>query len=175
MYKRQELKKAVQKHSELLSACTQLQKQADERILKARVQSLRSAFYFRQAVFRMMERDRADLLGELVRPLANLKIRKSFYLPNLDNLLTYRPDQQETGEKIGEQVEEEYIYEDEAIEQRIHDNFEILLTELFRWIQQKTVFTLKEWNGYLEEKYTKRIFRNGDYYTFLVHICLKEE
>ncbi|MBU9736159.1 hypothetical protein [Diplocloster agilis] len=170
-----ELKKAVQKHSELLTACTQLQKQADERILKARVQSLRSSFDFRQAVSRMMERDRADLLGELIRPLANLKIRKSFYLPNLDHLLTYRPDQQETGEKIGEQVEETYIYEDEAIEQRIYDNFEILLSELFHWLRQKKEFTLKEWNGYLEEKYTERIFRNGDYYTFLIHICLKEE
>jgi len=36
-------------------------------------------------------------------------------------------------------------------------------------------FTLKEWNERLKEKYGEKLFCNGDYYTFLIHLSQKKE
>lgn len=41
-----ELKRALQKHSELLNSCIEMQKKADELVLKAKLRSLRTAFDF---------------------------------------------------------------------------------------------------------------------------------
>lgn len=43
-----ELKRALQKHSELLNSCIEMQKKADELVLKAKLRSLRTAFDFEE-------------------------------------------------------------------------------------------------------------------------------
>lgn len=173
-----ELKKAIQKHSELLKACTDLQIQADEMIYKARFKALRTGFDFKNALHLMQEQDNAGLLEAFIMPLLDLNRKKTFDLPMMDNLLTYKPESQETGEKIKTYEEETYIYEDEVEEARIAENYGYLLEELLKKIKglgEEESFTLKELHQSLEERFGKAVFVNADYYSFLIHMCQKKE
>ena len=35
-------------------------------------------------------------------------------------------------------------------------------------------FSLREFTDFLAEKYSEKIYKNGDYYAFLVHLCQKK-
>ena len=94
----------------------------------------------------------------------------------LDEGLSFKPKE----EKKREQVEKikntkSYVFEDELEEERISNNYEKLLGELFRQLMRKDKITLREYNAILEIKFGKEIYRNGDYYSFLVHLSQKKE
>ncbi len=170
-----QLKKAIQKHSELLKACTDLQIQADEMIYKARFKALRSGFDFKNALHLIQEADAPQLLESFIFPLLDLNRKKTFDLPMMDNLLTYRPDKEETGEKIKKYEEETYVYDDEVEDARIASNYGYLLEELLGQLRIRGTFTLKELQEQLENRFGKEVFINADYYSFLVHMCQKKE
>lgn len=171
-----ELKKAIQKHSELLSACTDLQKRADEAVMQAKLSRLRSSFDFKEVLAQIMREDRPEMLKTLVEPLFGVNTRKLFGFSVLDDMLSAPPEKGEVTEKVKNDIEiTDYVYEDELEEQRIFNNFRCLLYSLFDMLKLAESFTLKEWNERLKEKYGEKLFCNGDYYTFLIHLSQKKE
>lgn len=169
-----QLGRAIRRHSELLAACTDLQKTADEIIHKARFKALHSGFDFKRAGSLMKQADRPQLLAHFILPLMDLNRKKTFDLPMMDNLLTYRPEREEKGEKIQAHREETYSFPDEAEEQRIQDNYALLLGALFKTLQERSTFTLEEFQEILTARFGEEILKNGDYYSFLVHLCQKK-
>ena len=170
-----ELKKAIHKHSELLKACTDLQIKADEIVAKSKFNALRTSFHFENQVKRLMELDRTDLLANLAKPLLSLHVQKTFNFNSLDDLLNIKEDTVEESEQVVKQEEVTYIYEDELEDERISNNYSLIIDKLLKQLEIQEKFTLVEFNTLLQEYYGERIFRNGDYYSFLVHLCQKKE
>ena len=170
-----ELKRAIRRHSDLLSACTQLQIQADEIISNAKHSRFRSVFSFDDFLSRMVSRDNADGLEAFVKPLLDMNLHQSFNLYQLDDLLDYKPEEQEKGEKVGTGREQMYVYEDDVAEERISSNFDLFLKVLFEQLQSRGSFDLKFLNHMYEMKFTDNILKNGDYYAFIVHLSQKKE
>lgn len=169
-----ELKKSLGKHSELLNACTELQKLADEIIYKSKFSRLRRSFDFKQAMKTVMEQEDASLLAYTMLPLMNLNIKKTFSLEAIDKLLTYKAPEEEKGDEVKKaEPEEIYVYEDELEEQRIEDNYEGFLKVLFDMLLERSQFKLQELNDELIGIFGQDFMKNGDYYSFLVHLSQK--
>lgn len=172
-----ELKKAITKHSELLAACTDLQMKADEIIEGAKFAKLRRSFNFKDALRTMMDRGDSEPLATMIIPILNLNTKKQFSLNCIDRLLTARPAGEEKGEKIEEnQQEVTYIYEDELEEKRISHNYVNLIKVLLDKLSQCEPgegFDLRELNLRLAGVFGTGIYKNGDYYSMLVHMCQK--
>ncbi|MBQ9766581.1 MAG: hypothetical protein IJW37_00560 [Lachnospiraceae bacterium] len=170
-----ELKKAMANHEELLSDCMDLQMRADEMIRKYKFSRLRGAFDFRAFVAAAEEAEDMSLLAHLVEPLFMPRLRKQFMLLQTDELLALPPEAGEVAEVTGEAKEEMYRFEDEIEEERISGNYAAIVKTLFDELLKAERVTLSELNRKLEIKYFDGIFRNSDYYSFLVHICQKKE
>lgn len=176
-YLEAELKKAVNKHSELLAACTDLQIKADEIIEGAKYAKLRRSFNFKDALRTMMEDGDSTALQYMITPILSLNTKKQFSLCLIDQLLMAKPAAEEKGEKIKENKETvTYIYEDEVEEQRISHNYveiiRVLLEKLSR-CQVGEGFDLRSLNFDLAGIFDG-IYSNGDYYSMLVHMCQKK-
>lgn len=169
-----ELKRSIIKHSELLNACTDLQVKADEIINKAKFNRLRPSFDFTYVLKKLMENDRADMTEIIIKPLLKLNIKKSFYLNDIDKMLSLKEDKKEAAEKVREGVEEkDYVYEDEVEDRRIQNNYNLIIKDILNLLLEKEEFSLSVLNEYLVKKYTENILKNGDYYSLLVHMCQK--
>lgn len=169
-----QLKIAMNKHSQLLTACTELSVKADEIIRKAKLRKLRNGFDFRNLLARMIKTDDASMLTMMVEPLFDLNIRKSFNLLSIDDLLNYRPERVEKVEIVEEEEEKEIIFPDEVEEKRLNHNFGVFMRKLMDGLFEKERFTLKEFTEHLAEEYSEKIYKNNDYYAFLVHLCQKK-
>lgn len=169
-----ELKRAIRRHSDLLAACTTLQTQADELIQKAKNSRFRNVFSFDDFLDRMVKRDQMDALGAFVRPLLGMNLHKTLNLYQLDSMLEYKEDEPEKGEAAGEGREQHYVYEDDAAGERIETNFDIFLKVLFEQLLARGGFDLKFLNHMYEMKFTDNILKNGDYFSFIVHLCQKK-
>lgn len=170
-----EMKKAIVRHGELLKACMDLQKKADELVSRARLHSLRPVFDFTKMVQKLMEQERADKLQHLIEPLLKLNIRKTFQLRMIDEMLTYRPDKEEAPETVKKQEEQMYVYEDEVEDQRIVCNFQTFVKILLDKLLEKEEFTLGQLQEELRQDGKGDVFQNGDFYTFLIHLSQKKE
>ena len=67
----------------------------------------------------------------------------------------------------------DYVYEDELEEERIGENFGRLFEELLEQLWKHGKTTLPELMAIYEIKFGKEIYRNGDVYSFLVHLAQK--
>lgn len=170
-----ELKKAIAKHSELLSACTALQKKVGELVAKSKFSALKRSLDFKRLGQRLMERDRADLLEALVMPLFDLAPGKTLNLRRLDDLLMVNPEKQEIAETVSDGEEQTYIYEDEIEDARIQKNYILLFENLLQTLEKKENITLREWQEQLVSQLGKGLIKNADYYSFLVHLTQKKE
>lgn len=170
-----ELKKAMANHEELLADCMDLQMRADEMIRKYKFSRLRGAFDFRAFVAAAGEAEDMSLLSHLIEPLLMPRLRKQFMLLQTDELLSLPTESGEVAEVTGEAKEEMYRFEDEIEEERISGNYAAIVKTLFDELLAAERVTLSELNKKLEIKYFDGIFRNSDYYSFLVHICQKKE
>ncbi len=170
-----ELKTAIARHSELLAECMDLKKKADAFVEQGKLNSIRSVFYFKQYMELLMDRDSSSGLENLVSPLLLPHVKKIFDLNRIDDLFLLHPGLEEETEELKEAREADYVYDDELEEARISGNFSRLLKLLFEMFKKEGEFELKDWNRYLEERFGKRIFVNGDYYSFLVQLCQKQE
>ena len=173
-YLNQELKKAMDRHEALLKTCTNLQVQADEMMLKAKRSRFRRTMDFSDLLRKAMEKDDIRLLEAMTSPLFGLKIRKTFQFGRLEDLMTCRSEDEETGEAIPAGDEETYVFEDETEEARIRHNHQLLLKILFDLLLQRKSLTLSELHYFYVMKFTDTILRNGDYYAFLVHLSQKD-
>lgn len=169
-----ELKKSIIRHSELLSACMDLQVRADEIISAAKFNRLKKSFDFKDAMKIIMSKDRADLIELLVVPMLRLNTKKSFDVKNIDKLLTLRGEKEEKPEIIKESAEQTYIYEDEVEEGRIRLNHCGIVMALLRLLWKEKNFNLARFNEYLVEVFGESILHNGDYYSLLVHMSQKK-
>lgn len=172
-YLNQELKRVMERHEALLAACTALQVRADEMILKAKRSRFRKRMDFADLLRKAMETDDVRMLEQMTSPLFGLKIRKTFQLERLDDLLLCRPEGNDVGEVLSEGVEETYIFEDEVTDERIRHNHQMFLRILFDALLNKKVLTLEELHHLYIMKLTDNVLRNGDYYAFLAHLSQK--
>lgn len=170
-----ELKRAMANHGELLADCMDLQMRADEMIHKYKYSRLRGTFDFRAFVAAAEDAEDMSLLSHLVEPLLLPRLRKQFTLLQTDELLSRPAGLEEEAELTGEAEEETYLFEDEIEEERIAGNYAAIAKTLFDELQLSERVTLSELNRKLVIKYFDGIFRNSDYYSFLVHICQKKE
>jgi len=153
-----ELKKSLAKHSELLGACTDLQKKADEIIYNAKFSKLKRSFDFKHAMKSMMDADSTEGLANMVMPLMNLNIKKSFSFTSMDKMLTYKGEIEEKGDAVSETKEEAlYVYEDEVEDERIKSNYHGFIKVFFDLLLKKGRFDLTE----LNDKFTKNF--GGDF------------
>ena len=144
------------KHSELLALCTSMQLQVDEIVTKSKLSTLRNSFDFRHAMNKMMENDNIEVLEHMIFPMLPIKVKvvsadrngKSFELENRN---------EEESELITEGEESAYVYEDEAEEQRISENFDLIVKILFEKLETEHSFSLSQLNEelmkILEKKY----------------------
>lgn len=170
-----ELKRAIRRHSDLLAACTGLQVQADQFIQKAKSRKFRNVFSFNDFLERMIKKDRMDGLEAFVRPLFGMNLHKTLNLYQLDAMLDYKEDEPEKGEAVKPGHEQTYVYEDDAAAQRIESNFDIFLKVLFDQLVSRGCFDLKFLNHMYEMKFTDNILKNGDYFSFIVHLSQKNK
>ena len=169
-----ELNRAMNKHSELLNACMVMQKKADEMVEQAKFNRLRSTFDFRKVIKDMIEKDDTKNLDLLIKPLLKLNVKKTFSLSLLDNMLNIRTEDSENGEKVREHTyNEDFKYDDEIEDERIFKNHRIFIIILFDLLICKGTFDLKEYNQELIKHCGSESLKNGDYYSFLVHLCQK--
>ena len=169
-----EIKKAMYKHSELLSLCTTLQLQADEIVKKSKLSTLRNSFDFTHAMNKMMENDNVEAMEALIKPLLQLNIKKQFSLAQTENLINLKGENQEETEAVIRGEEEAYVYEDELEEERISNNFEFIVRVLLEKLKKEHTFSLGQLNEELTETFGAGVLKNADYYTFLVHMCQKD-
>lgn len=170
-----ELKRAMSNHSRLLADCMELSKQADERIRNYKFSRLRSAFDFQDYLACMMQENDIRVLEEAMLPMAAPYIRKRLAFENLADLLSYPEEREEQPEKEEEKKEAMYRFDDEIEEERIGENYLAILKTLLDTLLTRESFDLAAFNKILELKYFDDIFRNSDYYSFLVHLCQKRE
>ncbi len=170
-----ELKIAMNNHLKLLSACTQLGIMADEMVKKAKLGRLRISFDFRNALQLAMKQDDITLLGPLVRPIMGLNINKTFGIRRIEELLTYRAGREEKAELIEDAVAENIVYDDELEDERIRQNYSSLIKILLSLLKRRESFELRTFNELAGKIFGDALFDNGDYYSFLVHLCQKKE
>lgn len=167
------LKMTMKKHSDLLGSCMALQVRADEMVRRAKHSRFRASVDFKDYLDKMTETDNLLALERFVKPLFMPKLHKTFTLTQLDELLDYKPEENvlrettETGQAV------DYVYEDEAAEARIQNNFEYFLKVLFEQIKEKGRVTLSGLNYLYAMKFGSEIYFNGDYYAFLAHLSQK--
>ena len=170
-----ELKVAMNNHSELLKACTELGIKTDEVIRKAKLSRLRSRFDFISMRDSIVKNDNRDMLWHLVEPFLALKINKRMDLSKIEDLLSYRPEQKEAPEKVVVMPEQDIVFEDELADIRFRGNSETLFLILLRLLKEKREITLTDYNDKVRALLGDTVFTNGDYYAFLVHLCGKKD
>ncbi len=169
-----ELKVAMNNHSELLKTCTDLGIKADDIVRKSKLSRLRSRFDFINVRDRIIRNDRRDVLEYLIHPFLELKINKYFDLSKAEDLLSYRPEQKEAPEKVVKALTKDIVFEDELADERFMDNARTLFRILLEMLTERVEITLRDYNERVSSILSTEIFRNGDYYAFLVHLCGKK-
>lgn len=169
-----EIKRAISKHSELLNSSTDLKIKSDEIIKKVTLNKLKMSFDFKTVYEKTLDTDNIQLMEYIINPLLKIKFKKTFNLKNIDELLTYSPNNEEEAEQVVRSEETEYKSLDDIEDERIAHNFIIFMKLLMRYLLEKGEFTLREFNKYLENKLHKDILKNGDYYSFVLQIAQKK-
>ena len=169
-----ELKKTIIRHGELIQETIELQSVADEMIHRGKLRKLRPVFQFRDALKKTMDENAPSKLSVLLEPLFMPKLQKSFAVESVDRMLESKLDQQDYSEKIEKRnVDADYIFQDEVEDSRISNNFGKLFEELLEQLWKHGETTLKELMAIYEIKFGKDIYKNGDVYSFLVHLAQK--
>lgn len=168
-----QLKVAMNRHGELLKACTDMQKLTDEAIIKAKLGKIRSHFDFSGVLNDMIKTDRADLMAVLLNPIFKPNVKKTFDLINIDSALDNKPPRYQEAEKVERKELCEIIFEDEVEEKRIKDNYIFIMDNLLMAFGERQTFSLREFNEMMKRHYSDDIVKNGDYYSFFVNLCQK--
>ncbi|MCM1180871.1 MAG: hypothetical protein NC347_11475 [Clostridium sp.] len=171
-----ELKRTIIRHGELIKETIELQNIADEVIARAKLRKLRPVFNFRDALKKTMDKNTPERLGSLVAPLFMPRILKTFSVESIDRMLESRVENADYGEKVEKkQVDADFVFEDELEEGRIANNYGKLFEELLEQLWKHGRTTLSELSAIYEIKFGKEIYKNGDLYSFFVHLAQKSE
>lgn len=169
-----QLKIAMNKHSELLRACMDLQITADEILAKTKVSRIRSHFDFNNSLQRIIEKDDVRVLENMVQPILALNLRKSFNPVNVEQLLTITAPKEDKGEVIKEVMQEDIVFADELEQERMANNYGVLMRILLKLFRQMPQFDLKVFHETVGRVCKEEVFVNGDYYSFIVNLCQKD-
>jgi len=170
-----QLKVAMNKHSELLRACTDMQKLTDEIVKKNKLSRLRSHFDFKNTLNTLIKNDDVDALGLIIASMLKPKAKRTFNIISMDDCLTYRPQRYDKAETVSKAVAEDIKFVDEIEDERINNNYRFLMRNLLIYMNKYSTFTLRQFNEVLEQNYTEKIFKNGDYYSFFINLCQKKD
>ena len=170
-----QLKVAMNRHGELLRACTDMQRLTDDAVRRAKLGHLRSHVDFAGMLNDMIQTDDADILAALVCALFRPKIKKTFHMMMIDDALTLKPQKYEAAEKVSMEKPEEIVFADELEAARIADNYIFIMQNLLQAFAQRTSFTLEEFNAAMQKSYTPEILKNADYYSFFVNLCQRRQ
>ena len=166
-----ELKRTIIKHGNLINSTMELQDISDNIISKAKLLKLRPAFDFAGQLQRLIKEDRPDKLSCVLFPLFAPRIDKSFSVTSIDHMLTLKAEDNAKTTKVKkEQVDPDFRYEDELLDEQISANFAKLFHELLDQLNKWGRLTLKEYNGILEVKFGKEIYGNKDYYFYRAYV-----
>lgn len=168
-----ELKVAMNNHSELLCACTELGIMTDEVIRKSKLSRLRNRFDFAGALKDMIRNNRPDVLEYMVKPFLGFNIRKTFDLAKIEDMLTYKPQAGEVVEKVSDEKPAEIVFEDELSEARFESNVFTLMTILLDMLSKRAEIRLSDYCERVRMIFGDEVYRNGDFFTFLTHLCGK--
>ena len=170
-----QLKQAMNRHSELLKDCTEMQKMTDDAVRRAKLGRLRSHMDFTSALSDMIKRDNADILVTMLSPLLKPNIRKTFDLISIDDALMVKPPRYEEKELISNERLEDIEFADEIEEKRIKDNYVFLMKNLVACLKKSDIITLGRFADAMKRAYGEQILRNADFFSFFVNLCQKDE
>lgn len=170
-----QLKVAMNRHSELLKSCTELQKLTDDAVRRAKLGRLRSHVDFAGMLHDMIKGDNADIMVSMLSPLLKPKINKTFTLGQIDDALTIKPEKYSVVEKVSDSEAKEIVFEDEIEDERIRYNYIFLTKNLLQALRQRESFTLEEFNAALKKTYSEAVLKNADYFSYIVNLCQKSE
>lgn len=170
-----QLKQAMNRHSELLKDCTEMQKMTDDAVRRAKLGRLRSHMDFTSALSDMIKRDNADILVTMLSPLLKPNIRKTFDLISIDDALMVKPPRYEEKELISNERPEDIEFEDEIEEKRIKDNYVFLMKNLIVCLKKSDIITLGQFADAMKRAYGEQVLRNADFFSFFVNLCQKDE
>lgn len=170
-----QLKVAMNKHGELLKACTDMQKMTDDAVRRAKLGKLRSRVDFGTMLQSMIRSDNADILAAVIAPLFKLKIKKTFNIASIDEALTIKPEKYTAIERVSTETPKDIVFADEIEDKRIADNYTFIMRNLLQCMEQRENFTLEQFNAAMSLAYNPDILKNGDYYSFFVNLCQKKE
>ena len=169
-----ELKQTIYNHSRLIAETVELSQLADNIISRAKLRKLRPVFDFGKSFADIMEKDRPSDMSYILMPLFAPRLDKTFSVKSIDNILTLKSDDGNKGEKVEKkELDLNFMYEDEILDQKIGMNFAKLFYELCDQLVKWNRLSLKEFNGILEIKFNKEVYANRDLYAFLVHLAGK--
>ena len=170
-----ELKKTIESHRLLMEEAAELSRMADEMVERGKARQLRPAFDFQTALRLMQEKDEPDQMGRILAPFFLPRRRKSLSIFSIDKLVNEAREEEDLTEKREKEAPDlGFEYEDEALSRMIGQNFVMLFRELLDRLERWNTVTLPEFNAILEIKFGKEIYRNRDYYAFLVHLAKKD-
>lgn len=170
-----QLKQAMNRHSELLKDCTEMQKMTDDAVRRAKLGRLRSHMDFTSALSDMIKRDNADILVTMLSPLLKPNIRKTFDLISIDDALMVKPPRYEEKELISNERPEDIEFADEIEEKRTKDNYVFLMKNLIVCLKKSDIITLGQFADAMKRAYGEQVLRNADFFSFFVNLCQKDE
>ena len=170
-----QLKVAMNRHADLLRACTDMQKMTDEAVRKAKLGRLRVHVDFQAMMADMIKNQDASVLASMITPLFKPRIRKNFNVTTIDEALTLKPVKYDPVEKVSTEPAKDIVYADELEDKRIQDNYIFIMRNLIQAVEQKERFTLGEFNEVMSRTYSPEILKNADYFSFFVNLCQRQK
>ncbi len=169
-----QLKVAMNRHSELLRACTDMQKLTDDAVKRAKLGRLRSHVDFGSMLNDLIKTDDAGLLVNMLSPLFKPKIRKTFDITAIDDALTSKPAKYAAVEKVSDEKPEDIVFADEIEDDRISHNYRFIMRNLLWCMEKQKSFTLEQFNEAMSFNYSPDVLKNADYYSFFVNLCQRK-
>ena len=170
-----QLKVAMNRHADLLRACTDMQKMTDEAVRKAKLGRLRVHVDFQAMMADMIKNQDASVLASMITPLFKPRIRKNYNVTTIDEALTLKPVKYDPVEKVSTEPAKDIVYADELEDKRIQDNYIFIMRNLIQAVEQKERFTLGEFNEVMSRTYSPEILKNADYFSFFVNLCQRQK
>ena len=170
-----ELKKTIYNHSRLIEETMELKSLSDRLIARAKLKKLRPVFDYGNMLDKLVKVDRPELLSSIVMPFFAPRRDKSFNLSLTENILKPVRGDAEVKEKVEKKnLDHNFKYEDELLDEQTGRNFARMFRELLDQIKKWGSLNLKELNAIYEIKFGKEIYKNRDYYAYLVHLASRD-
>jgi len=162
-------------HSKLLESVSILMKAVDDAIRKEKMGKLRMGFSFEKTFDKLIDANDYTLIERFIKPFFKPNLTKSFNFASINRLLAIMVNNDTEGEVVKKEKRVENTYPDEEEERRIEHNYKKFFEILIKLLESNKKISLNVYNDALRRICGEDIFRNGDYYSFLVNICQKKE